>query len=121
MTAWRLRQPRRDTGAATLLVITCLALLMTIGVAMGAVAGLFGAHRSAQAAADLAALAGASARQRGADGCAAASRIAGANRATLTSCRHEGDDLVVSVVVAGPRWLGQGSDLVAEARAGPSH
>ena len=31
-----------------------------------------------------------------------------------------GDDVAVTVVVPGPRWLGQEADLTAQARAGPS-
>ena len=109
-----------ERGSASLMVATCLALLLTIGAATGMVAAVFRAHRSAQAAADLAALAGAAAGQRGDDGCAAADRFAIANGAVLVSCRLEGDDVVVRVEVAGPRWLGQRADPVAEARAGPA-
>lgn len=115
--------PRRDRGeggAATVLVVACLALLLMIGAATGVATALFRAHRSAQSAADLAALAGAAARQRGGDACPAASRIAAANRAELVECRLEGDDVMVRVVLTGPRWLGQGTDLVGEARAGPA-
>ena len=110
---------RRERGAASLLVVTCLALLLTVGAALGEVAALFRAHRSAQSAADLAALAGAAAGQRGDDACAAADRLASSNRAALLTCRMAGDDVVVRVEVAGPRWLGQSADPVAEARAGP--
>ncbi len=108
-----------DRGAASLLVATCVAVLLTIGAALGVVAALVRSHRSAQSAADLAALAGAAAWQRGVDACPAASRIAEANRAELVVCRREGEDVLVRVVLTGPRWLGQGADLVGEARAGP--
>ncbi len=109
-----------ERGAASLLVVGCLGLLLVLGSAVGVVAALVTAHREAQSAADLAALAGASAHQDGEDGCGAAASMASDNGASLVGCRTEGDDVVVVVEVAGPRWLGQTEDLRAEARAGPT-
>ena len=58
------------------------------------------AQRRASAAADLAALAGAVAAQRGQDPCAAARRMASLDEASLPSCAGEGDQVrVVSEVV----------------------
>lgn len=108
-----------ERGAASLLVVACTGLLLFLGGALGVVAALVTAHRAAQSAADLAALAGASTHQDGGDACAAASSLASGNEALLVGCRLEGDDVLVTVEVAGPRWLGQRGDLVAEARAGP--
>ena len=110
---------RRERGAASLLVATCVALLLTIGAALGVVAALVRSHRSAQSAADLAVLAAASAWQRGEDACGAAARLARANAAELVGCSVHGDDVLVEVEVTGPRWLGQTADLSAQARAGP--
>lgn len=112
-------RPRDDAGAVTLLVVALAGLLLLIGSALGVVAAMVVAHRSAQAAADLAAIAGATALQRGRDPCAAAGEIAGHNGASLRSCEVSGRDVLVDVVVAGPRWLGQDADLVGRARAGP--
>jgi secretion/DNA translocation related TadE-like protein len=78
------------------------------------------AHRVAQSAADLAALAGAEARGRGRDPCTAAASIALANGASLDSCAVEGFDVRLQVTVTGPHWLGQRDDLSAQARAGPT-
>lgn len=108
-----------ERGAASLLVVTCVALLLVIGSALGVVAALVRSHRSAQSAADLAALAGAAAWQRGEDGCQVAAELARANSAELVGCHVIGDDLVVAVATVGPRWLGQTADLTAQARAGP--
>jgi secretion/DNA translocation related TadE-like protein len=94
------------------------AVLMLVGCGLALAVGLVRAHRSAESAADLAALAGARGLESG-DGCGAASRIASANDARLTSCRVDGRDVVVSVTVSGPAWLGLHADLAAEARAGP--
>jgi len=99
--------------------VTCVALLLMIGAALGVVTALVRSHRSAQSAADLAALAAASARQRGDDACGVAARLARANAAELVECTVLGDDVLVQVEVTGPRWLGQTADLSAQSRAGP--
>lgn len=110
---------RTDRGAATVLVTACLGVLLLVGCALAVVAAMITAHRSAQAAADLAALAGAAAAQEGRDPCAAARAVAAANDADLTRCSTDGADVTIEVEVAGPRWLGQHRDLSAAARAGP--
>ncbi|MEO9322731.1 Rv3654c family TadE-like protein [Nocardioides sp. C4-1] len=108
-----------DRGAATLLTVALAGLLLFVGAALGVVGALLVAHRTAQAAADLAALAAAETAARGGDACGAAATIATANDAALTSCVVRGREVRVGVEVTGPRWLGQTGDLVAEARAGP--
>lgn len=110
---------RDQRGAASLLAVAMLAVLLFLGAALGVVASMVRAHRVAQAAADLAALAGATGLQEGGEACAAAARIADANHAGVTSCLVQGEEVVVEVSVAGPRWLGQQGDLSARARAGP--
>ncbi len=111
---------RRERGAATLLVIAMAGVLLLVGAALGVVEAMVVAHRQAQAAADLAALAGAGAAERGEDGCLASRAVAGANGAELTSCAVAGGVVSVAVRVQGPRWLGQHGDLTAAARAGPA-
>ncbi|GGO72786.1 Rv3654c family TadE-like protein [Nocardioides deserti] len=110
-----------EAGSVTLFAVGCLALLLLVGSALGVVAAMVRAHRAAQSAADLAALAGAAAvggAGRG-DPCAAASAIAERNGATLRGCTVAGRDVRVRTEVPGPRWLGQVADLTGEARAGP--
>ena len=106
-------------GSAIPFAVACLGVLLMLGGAGGVVGALVAGHRSAQAAADLAALAGAAALQSGADPCAAAARTAHRNGAELATCRPVGDALSVVTRVEGPRWLGWHADLRAEARAGP--
>jgi secretion/DNA translocation related TadE-like protein len=101
------------------LAVTFLGVLLLVGAALGVVAAMVWAHRVAQSAADLAALAGATELRQGSDACTAASRIAGDNGAVLVSCSVRGEEVVVGVTVPGPRWLGQQGDLSAHARAGP--
>jgi secretion/DNA translocation related TadE-like protein len=110
---------RDDRGSVTLFTVSCVALLLVLGAALGVVAAMVRAHRSAQSAADLAALAAATAVGHGSDPCGAASSAAAANGAVLASCDVEGREVLVTVQVAGPHWLGQTADLTAEARAGP--
>lgn len=111
-----------ERGAATILVVAMAGLLMAVGAAAGVVGAIVVAHRTAQSAADLAALAGAEALagHSGRDPCTSAGAVAAANGAGLGSCVVEDRDVVVEVTVAGPRWLGQDQDLSATARAGPA-
>lgn len=110
---------RDERGAATVLVLAFLGLLLLVGAALGVVGAIVRAHRAAESAADLAALAGASALARGEDPCAAAASVAAANGAAVVSCAPDGRDVRVTAEVAGPHWLGQTADLTADARAGP--
>jgi secretion/DNA translocation related TadE-like protein len=110
---------RGQHGAASLLSVALLSVLLLVGAALGVVAALVWAHRTAQAAADLSALAAAAELQEGEDACRAARRIADANHASLISCQVQGEEVMVEVLVTGPRWLGQDEDLSARARAGP--
>ena len=111
---------RGERGSATLFAVAVIGLLVLVGAGLGVVGAMVHAHRVAQSAADLAALAGAAAAGRGGDPCAVAGSIAGANGASLDSCAVEGLDVRLQVTVPGPRWLGQRHDLSAQARAGPA-
>lgn len=116
----RRRSPRagRERGAATVVAVALVGVVLLVGLALGEVAAWVAAHRRAQAAADLAALAAAA--QVAADPCAAATRVATANGARLTSCRPDGLEVRVEVAVDAPRRLGPAAVLEAEARAGPA-
>lgn len=113
------REHPDERGAITVLALALLGLLLLLTAAFGVVEAMFATHRRAQSAADLSALAGAQAVQQGRDGCAAAAAIADANGAPLDQCHTDGSDVVVTVRMAGPRWLGAHGDLSAQARAGP--
>lgn len=111
---------RDEGGAATVLVLAMAGLLCFVAVALAAVGGLVRAQRTAQSAADLAALAAATLEAAGDDGCAQAAVVAGANGAVLVSCSVRGLEARVVVEVAGPRWVGRRATLMGEARAGPA-
>ena len=110
---------RGERGSASLFAVSCLAVLLLLGSALGVVAAMVRAHRVAQSAADLGALSAASAIGRGQDACSTGSSTAAANGAQVTSCEVTGREVTLRVRVDGPHWLGQASDLEAEARAGP--
>ena len=109
-----------ERGSATLAASGVIGLLVLLGGALGVVGAMVHAHRVAQSAADLAALAGAHAAALGEDACSTAAGLASANGADLDSCVTDGSDVRVRVTVEGPHWLGQTHDLQAEARAGPA-
>jgi secretion/DNA translocation related TadE-like protein len=109
----------RERGAATVLAVSFLGVLLLVGSALAVVGAMVVAHRNAQSAADLAALAGAGAIADGGDPCPAAAMLAAHNDARLQECTVTALEVTVEVTVTGPRWLGQPHDLTARARAGP--
>ena len=112
--------PRSQAGAATLLAVAMAGVLMMLGAALAVVGAMVVAHREAQASADLAALAGATAAARGGDACQAARDVARLNEGNVVACSVAGGSVTVEVRVPGPHWLGQQADLDARARAGPA-
>jgi secretion/DNA translocation related TadE-like protein len=128
---WPTRSPRQppsvrssrfragEAGAVSVLVVALVGLVLMLGLAASFVTATASAHRRAQAAADLAALAGAVALGRGEDACGAAAQVAASNGAAVRTCRIEGRDVVVEVGVSGPEHRGFGWDPRGRARAGP--
>jgi secretion/DNA translocation related TadE-like protein len=112
--------PPRERGSATLFAVAVVGVLVLVGAALGVAGAMVHAHRVAQSAADLAALAGAQSLAKGGDACAAAAVIAAGNGVVVDSCVVEGFDVRLQVTAAGPHWLGQRHDLSAQARAGPA-
>lgn len=113
------RLGRDERGSATVLVLT-----MTVALAFLAVLGVTGsslllAHRRAATAADLAALAGAAALQRGEAGCPAAGRVAEANGGRVVTCHVEGDQVVVRAQHEATLPWHVKRAVSAAARAGP--
>jgi secretion/DNA translocation related TadE-like protein len=116
---------RDERGVAAPLAVTLGGLLVALAVVGCGLGRLLVDQRVAAAAADLAALAGATAVQRGGDPCEAATRTASANDAELVACRVEGEEVVVRaaarpVTGAGPVGrLVRDVRVVVQARAGP--
>lgn len=112
------RRRRDQRGVAVVLALGLIAVLMTLALIAGGAAAIVVSHRKAQAAADLAALAGAADLQAGRDACSAARVIAAANGAVVENCSVRGTEVTVAVVVRAPGAVGS-QELRARARAGP--
>ena len=106
-------------GSATVLVVGLTGVLVTVTLLVAVIGGVIADQRRVEAAADLAALAGAGAVQAGADGCTAARRVAGRNGGILRRCAVDGDVVTVEVGRDSRVVLGRGLSLVGQARAGP--
>lgn len=110
---------RGQRGSAAVWGTLILGLLVVLTVVVTVLAGAVADRRRVSSAADLAALAGAAAGQRGEDACAAAGATARRNDARLTSCAAVGPTVTVGTArVAGP-VLGLRFVVRATARAGP--
>ncbi|QIX28882.1 flp pilus-assembly TadE/G-like family protein [Nocardioides sp. JQ2195] len=101
------------------MLVSCVGVVVLLGLAASFMTATASAHRRAQSGADLAALAGAGTLQRGDEACAAAGRVATANAAVLVTCRVIGEDVMVEVRVPGPEFLGHTFEIRGRSRAGP--
>jgi secretion/DNA translocation related TadE-like protein len=110
---------RDDRGSVTPLAIAGIGLIVVVSLLVSVVGGGLVTLRRSQAAADLAALAGAVAFQHGADACSAAARSARLNGARLAECLVNGQVVAVRVTLEAPRMFGRELELRAYARAGP--
>ena len=108
-----------ETGSASMWLIPMIAVIGVVTLVLAHVGAALVERREAQSAADLAAVAGAAALQRGEDGCARAAAIAGRNEAELVGCAVSGSRITVRVRrhVEVP-ILGE-LPVTARARAGP--
>ena len=110
---------RADERGLVAPLVVGLAGVLTVVALAGAVIGRVAIdQRRAASAADLAALAGATALQHGRAGCAAAEVTAADNGAGLVDCVEHEERIAVAVVVAAT-VLGWDIELQARARAGP--
>lgn len=106
-------------GSAAVLGTVFVAVLMVVAVLVAALGGAVADRRRAASAADLAALAGASALQAGHDGCSAARSNARRNGARVSSCAVDGRDVTVQTERRTQPVLGRRFTVRATARAGP--
>ncbi len=99
--------------------VVLIGLLVVVALLAAGAVAVIDVHRQTQAAADLAALAGAVAAQDGRDPCAGADAIARRNGATEVACATDGT--IVTVTVARPLGIaGLTLTLHARSRAGPA-
>ena len=111
---------RRDAGYATVWATAWITCCVSIGWLVLVVAFTVARQHRVDGAAELAALSAAAARSNGGDPCDTAGVIAVANRVELTSCRVEGDDVVIEVTATVPLPWQLDGRLTARARAGPA-
>lgn len=114
------RSPDVDTdrGSGTVLALALVAVVLLLGGALALLAGAHGAAGRAQAAADLAALAGAGVlpREGTSAACGVAEETAARNGARMVRCEPDGADVlrVDALVAAGA------GEATRSARAGPA-
>lgn len=110
---------RAEHGMATWLGLAALVVPGTAAAVGVGVTQVVTARHQAAAAADLGALAGATALGRGGDACAAAAGVVRRNGGLLVSCRPSGDDVLVTASVTTAALMGLRWRPEASARAGP--
>lgn len=119
--SWGRAEARDERGSATTWALALIGVLALLTVLLAGVGGALVTLRRAQAAADLAALAGATAHAGGRSACPEAVRVAGRNGARVDSCTVlPGGDVrvVVRAPVRGP-WP-EPLQVRGRARAGPT-
>jgi secretion/DNA translocation related TadE-like protein len=116
-----------EEGSATVHALVLVAVVTAVAVAGSMIGGLVVGQRRAASAADLAALAAAAALGPGAGtavggsaACQEAGRVGEANRARVTDCLVQGQEVVVEVEVDVPGLLGRTWQVLGRARAGPA-
>jgi secretion/DNA translocation related TadE-like protein len=115
-----------ERGSGSVLMVGVMLVLTTLGAAGMWTAGYLAAGQRVRAAADLAALSGATATAAGRNGCSEAGRVAALNGADLVHCEVAGDStrFVVAVetrMAVQLRLPGLPSAVGATAHAGPAH
>jgi secretion/DNA translocation related TadE-like protein len=108
-----------ERGSATVLAVSCGSVLVLLGLACAWLVAVVADHRTAQSAADLAALAGAQAIQDGRSPCGAVDRVARANSGATVECSVVGADVWVVVQVETPDLVGRTPTVTGRAHAGP--
>ena len=110
-----------ERGSGTVYALGVIAVLLAAAVGIAGLIQAQSATGRARAAADLAAISGATVLSSviaPGDPCAMAQRVAAANGASVSACSVAGEDVTVSVVVP-TTILGQPRQATAQARAGP--
>ena len=110
-----------ERGSGTVYALGVIAVLLAAAVGIAGLIQAQSATGRARAAADLAAISGATVLSSviaPGDPCAMAQRVAAANGASVSTCSVAGEDVTVSVIVP-TTILGRPRQATAQARAGP--
>ncbi|MFC2780444.1 MULTISPECIES: Rv3654c family TadE-like protein [Actinomyces] len=119
--AWGNRPGWDERGSGTVYALGVITVLLVAALGITGLIQAQSATGRARAAADLAAVSGATVLSSviaPGDPCAMAGRVAAANGASVSSCSVTGEDVTVSVVVP-TTILGRPRQATAQARAGP--
>src|SRR3954469_8784088 len=108
-----------ERGSATVLGVGVVGVLVTVMALVAALAGAVADQRRVESAADLGALAGASAVQQGRPACASARDVVSRNGASLASCTVAGAVVEVRARRRTQLLLGRRFEAASTARAGP--
>jgi secretion/DNA translocation related TadE-like protein len=111
---------RDDAGFAAPAAVALTGLVLVAALVGAAMGRVLVDQRRAAAAADLAALAAATALQVGGSPCSAARRSASRNGAELSGCAVAEEQVRVELVVSTPALLGRVVRVAATAHAGPA-
>jgi secretion/DNA translocation related TadE-like protein len=115
------RTPGRDRGTATLWAVGGIAVLCLLAMLVATYGAVVQTRHRADAASDLAALAGASYAPDGqAIACGKARWVAADMRVRVTSCRLVGWDVLVEVSAVLPDGFTHFGPVTARSRAGPA-
>lgn len=108
-----------ERGLAAPVVVGLTAVILLLALAAGVAGRVLVTQRRAAAAADLGALAGAVAVQRGGDACGAVSRLVARSGARVQQCEVSGDHVRVTVVAEAAVVAGRRISVAERAHAGP--
>jgi secretion/DNA translocation related TadE-like protein len=114
---------RSERGAGTVLLLGLAAVVVLLALTLAALGSAQRARGTAQAAADLGALAGATALRHGLDPCSTAAAAVERNAADLGACEVEPGGAVrvtTASAAVGGGWWGDVGEAGARARAGPA-
>ena len=114
---WRGATGPGDRGAGSVLLTAVVAVVLSAATVSLGLVGALVARQRAEAAADLAALAGARELLRAGDACGTAGRVAAAGGARVTECEAAGTTVRLVVEVALPGVLDRLDVPPARARA----
>jgi len=107
-------------GTSTVLATVLVGVLAVVATLVAWVGGAVTDQRRVESAADLGALAGASAARRGEDGCTAAGAMVARNRARMVWCSGTGSTVTVQAARGTRPVLGLRFTVTSRARAGPA-
>jgi secretion/DNA translocation related TadE-like protein len=111
---------RAEPGSAAVLAVVLVGVLVTAALLVAALGGVVADQRRVESAADLGALAGATAVQDAHDGCAAARSVVRRNGGRLTGCALQGPVVTVHTSRRTGPVLGRHFVVTSTARAGPA-